>query len=62
MGMRLYLLPSGDRDKTKGWYPLGLSMKMMINFFYGNENGIAKPVSVPLCCHPYLRWVERVNE
>jgi len=36
-------------------------MKMMINFFYGNENGIAKPVSVPLCCHPYLRWVERVN-
>jgi len=24
MGTRIYLLPSGDGDETKVWYPLGL--------------------------------------
>ena len=37
MGTRLYLLPSGDGDKTKVWYTLCLGIG--IDFFYGNEYG-----------------------
>jgi len=44
MGTRLYPLPGGDGIKLL--YPLGLGMRM--NFFYGDEYGIAKPVPAPL--------------
>jgi len=44
MGTRLYPLPGGDGDGTKGWYLLGLGMGMRMNFFYGNGYGISKPV------------------
>jgi len=36
MGTRLYPLAGGDEDETKVWYPLGLSMGMGMNFFYGD--------------------------
>jgi len=44
----MFLLPSGDGDETKVWYPLGLGMGMRMNFFYGNGYGIAKPVPASL--------------
>jgi len=34
MGTRLYPLPGGNG--TKVWYPLGLGIKMKMNFFYRN--------------------------
>jgi len=51
MGTKLYMLPGGDGDETKVWYPLSFGMGMMMNFFYGYEYGIAKLVSVRW--HPY---------
>jgi len=33
MGTRLYLLPGGDGDETKVWYPLDLGMGMRMHFF-----------------------------
>jgi len=39
MGTRLYPLSGGDGDGTKVWYPLGLDMEMMMNFFYGDGFG-----------------------
>jgi len=39
MGTRLYPLPSGDRDETKVWYPLGLGMGIWIIIFYGDGYG-----------------------
>jgi len=56
MGTRLYPLPGGDGDGTKIWYPLGLGMEMGMKFFYGDGYEIAKPVSAPPRCHPWL-WV-----
>jgi len=53
MGTRLYPLPGGDGDETKVWYPLGLSMRMWMNFLCGDGYGIAKPVPAPPRCHPY---------
>jgi len=32
MGTKLHLLPSGDDDGIKVWYPLSLGMGMMMNF------------------------------
>jgi len=52
MGTRLYPLPDGD--ETKVWYSLGLGMGMGINFWCGDEYGIAKLVPAPPRCHPYL--------
>jgi len=54
MGMctTLYPLLGGNGDGTKVWYPLDLGMGMWMNFFYGNEYGIAKPVPTPPRCHP----------
>jgi len=52
MGTNIYLLPSGDEDGTKVWYPLGLGMDMGMDFFDRNEYEIAKLVSVPSCYHP----------
>jgi len=46
MGTRLYPLLGGDDDEIKVWYSLGLGMEMKMNFFYENEYGIAKSVSV----------------
>jgi len=54
VGTRLYPLPGGDGDGTKVWYPLGLGIGMRINFFYGDEYGIAKLMPAPLRCHPYM--------
>ena len=47
MGTRLYSLPGGDGDEIKLWYPLGLSMRMGMNFFCGDGYEIVKPVPVP---------------
>jgi len=47
MGTRLYLLPGGDGDGIKVWYPLDLGMGMMMNFFYEDGYGIVKPVPAP---------------
>ena len=52
MGMRLYLLPGGDGDETKVWYPLGLDMGIRIINFYRDGYGISKPIPVPPHCHP----------
>jgi len=48
MGTWLYQLPSRDVDETKVWYLLDLGMRIGINFFYGDEYGIAKPMHAPL--------------
>jgi len=52
MGTRLYPLRGGDGDGIKVWYPLGLGMRMGMNFFYGDGYVIVKPVPAPPRCHP----------
>jgi len=52
MSTRLYPLPGGDGDGKKVWYPLGLGMRMGMNFLCGDGYGIVKPVPVPPRCHP----------
>jgi len=47
MSARLYPLTDGDKDETKVWDPLGLGMRMEMNFFYKNKYGIVKPVIAP---------------
>jgi len=54
MSTRLYLLPGGDGDETKVWYPLGLGMRMRMNCFYGVGYEIAKPVPAPPAPLPSL--------
>jgi len=51
MGTRLYPLPGGDEDATKVRYPLGLDMRMRMDFFCGDGYGIAKLVQ-PTRSHP----------
>jgi len=38
MGTSIYVLPSGDEDEIKVWYPLDLDMGMGMNFFMGLWN------------------------
>jgi len=33
MGTKVYLLPCGNRNETKVWYPLNLNKGVGINFF-----------------------------
>ena len=44
LGTSIYLLPSGDEDETKIWYPLSLGMDIEINFFFGDWYETKKPV------------------
>ena len=55
MGIRKYPLPGGDEDGSKVVYPLGLEMRMGMNFYYGDGDGIMIPVPAPPRCHPYLK-------
>jgi len=48
MGTGLYPLPGGNGDETKVRYLFGLGIGMGMNFFYGDEYGIVKPVPAPL--------------
>jgi len=57
IGTRLYPLPGGDGDETKGWYPLGLGMRMEMNFFLRRWVWDSETRACPVPLPSLIKWV-----